>query len=218
MTTLQRTATTRRGWLIPAGLLVLGFIPVVAGAVRLTELTAGADITPANERFFAMPLPVVLHIVSVTVYSVLGAFQFAPGFRRRRPGWHRAAGRVLVPSGLVVGLSGLWMTLFYALPAGDQGLLTVFRLGFGSAMVVSIMLGVAAIRRRDIARHSAWMTRGYAIGMGAGTQAATQAAWIAVSGTPGELTRQLLLGAGWAINVAVAEWVIRRRRRPRVSS
>ncbi|MFI7705040.1 DUF2306 domain-containing protein [Nonomuraea sp. NPDC049480] len=218
MTTLQRTATTRRGWLIPAGLLVLGFIPVVAGAVRLTELTAGADITPANERFFAMPLPVVLHIVSVTVYSVLGAFQFAPGFRRRRPGWHRAAGRVLVPSGLVVGLSGLWMTLFYALPAGDQGLLTVFRLGFGSAMVVSIVLGVAAIRRRDIARHRAWMTRGYAIGMGAGTQAVTQAAWIAVSGTPGELTRQLLLGAGWAINVAVAEWVIRRRRRPRVSS
>jgi uncharacterized membrane protein len=220
MTTLQHTAPkTRRGRLVPAGLLVLGFVPVLAGAIRMTELTAGADVTPDNARFFAMPVPIVLHIVSVTVYTVLGAFQFAPGLRRRRPGWHRAAGRVLVPSGLVAALSGLWMTLFSTLPAGDDGLLTVFRLGFGSAMAVSIVLGLVAIRRRDIARHRAWMTRGYAIGMGAGTQAVTHGLWLAIQGPPDTDTRALLLGAAWAINLAVAEWVIRRRRRPaRVSS
>ncbi|GAA3203735.1 DUF2306 domain-containing protein [Nonomuraea helvata] len=203
---------TKAARLIPAGLLALSFVPVAAGAVRMTELTIGADITPDNARFFAAPVPVILHIVGVTVYGVLGAFQFAPGFRRRRPAWHRVAGRVLVPSGLVAALSGLWMTVFADLPAGDAGLLTGFRLVFGSAMAGCIVLGFAAILRRDVVRHRAWMIRGYAIGMGAGTQAATQLPWILVAGVaPEGVTRALLLGAAWIINLAVAEWVIRRR-------
>ncbi len=72
-------------WLI-TGLLVLSAIPLAAGAFRLKELAGGAEITPANARFFASPLPVVVHIVSAAVYALLGAFQFAPGFRRRWPG------------------------------------------------------------------------------------------------------------------------------------
>ncbi len=43
------------------GLLLLSAIPLIAGGVRLSELAAGATITPANARFFASPLPVVLH-------------------------------------------------------------------------------------------------------------------------------------------------------------
>jgi hypothetical protein len=74
----------RPEWLIPAALIMLSLVPAAAGTVRLAELTGGADITPDNARFFASPLPVVLHILSVIPYSILGAFQFAPGFRRRR--------------------------------------------------------------------------------------------------------------------------------------
>jgi hypothetical protein len=55
---------------------------------------------------------VALHIIGLTIYCVLGALQFAPGFRRRNPAWHLAAGRVLVPCGLVAARSALWMTLF----------------------------------------------------------------------------------------------------------
>ncbi|MET8047180.1 DUF2306 domain-containing protein [Streptosporangium sp. NPDC005286] len=196
---------------MPAALVVLSAVPMAAGAVRLTELTGGAEITSENARFFAAPLPVVLHILSVGLYSILGAFQFAPGFRRRRPAWHRVAGRVLVPSGLVAALSGLWMTLFYPRPVGDGDLLAGFRLVFGSAMVLAIVLGFAAIRRRDVARHRAWMIRGYAIGLGAGTQVLTHLFWFLFLGTPGEFPRALLVGAGWMINLAVAEWFIRRR-------
>ena len=43
---------------------------------------------------------------------MLGPLQFAAGFRRRWPAWHRVAGRLLVGCGLLVGLTGLWMTLF----------------------------------------------------------------------------------------------------------
>ena len=56
------------------------------------------------------------------------------------------------------------------------------------------------------------MMRGYAIGLGAGTQSLTLGNWFLIVGAaPGELSRALLMGAGWAINLAVAEWLVRRR-------
>lgn len=195
---------------MPAALIVLSVVPVLGSAIRVAELTGGARVTPDNARFFDAPVPVLLHVVGATVYCVLGAFQFAP--RLRRFGWHRAAGRVLVPCGLVVALSALWMTLFYPLPAGDGGLLTALRLVFGSVMAVAMALGFAAIRRRDVVTHRTWMTRGYAIGIGAGTQAVVLGLWIAFAGMPDDLTRALLMGASWTLNLAVAERFIRKTR------
>jgi len=209
-----RATARSAAWLV-VGLLVLSIVPLAAGAFRLSQLAGGAEITPANARFFASPLPVVLHIVSAFVYAILGAFQFPTAIRRRWPGWHRAAGWLLVPAGLLVGLSGLWMTLFYPWPAGDGALLYVFRLLLGSAMVGSIILGVTTIRRGDVRRHRAWMTRGYALGLGAGTQVLTLAAGEVIAGPPSERSRALLMGAAWLINLAVAEWAIRTRLAPR---
>ena len=107
--------------------------------------------------------------------------------------------------------SGLWMSQFYQLPAHDGDLLYVFQLIFGFGMMLSIILGLAAILRRDIARHQAWMMRGYAIAIGAGTQSFTIMPWILIAGMPDALSKALLMGAGWVINLAVAEWFIRRR-------
>jgi hypothetical protein len=55
------------------------------------------------------------------------------------------------------------------------------------------------------------MLRGYAIGMGAGTQALALMAGELIAGPPSEFSRALLMGAGWVINLAVAEWIIRKR-------
>lgn len=77
---------------------------------------------------------------------------------------------VLFGYGLLVALTGLWMTQFYAPPDNSGPLLFVSRIAFGSAMVVSIVVGLAAILRRDIQRHRRWMSRGYAIALGAATQ------------------------------------------------
>jgi hypothetical protein len=81
---------------------------------------------------------------------------------------------------------------------------------FGSAMVLSIVLGFTAIRRRDVARHRAWMIRANAIALAAGTRVFMQGIGEVVVGTS-DLSASLLAGAGWVINLAVAEWVIRRR-------
>ena len=205
------SSTTPRQWLVPAGLVLLSAVPVLAGAARLTELTGGAEVTADNARFIASPVPVLVHVVGATVYCLLGAFQFAPHFRRHRPGWHRAAGRLLVVCGLAAALSGIWMTLFFPRPPIDDVLLTPIRLVFGVAMVACIVLGVAAIRRRDVAGHRAWMARGYAIGLGAGTQVLTHLPWMLLAGQPSGTARVLLILAGWVVNLAVTEWVLRRR-------
>ncbi|HEY5061554.1 MAG TPA: DUF2306 domain-containing protein, partial [Gemmatimonadaceae bacterium] len=123
-------------------------MPAVAGTVRLAELAGGGNIAPENARFFAASLPAVLHIPAVMLYSILGAFQFSRSFRRRRPGWHRAGGPILIPCGLLAALSGLWMARFYPWPQGSGQALYMERLVFGSAMVVSIGFAVDAIRRR----------------------------------------------------------------------
>jgi hypothetical protein len=81
-------------------------------------------------------------------------------------------------------------------------------------VLASIVLAVLAIRRRDFPSHGAWMTRGYAIALGAGTQVFTMLPWVLVFGPIGaadELPRSVLMTAAWVINLGVAEYVIRRR-------
>lgn len=211
------TRSTRSiGW-APFALVALVVVPAIAGCLRLVELAGGPHLIPANPRISASPVPVVVHIVCAVAYAIIGAFQFSAALRRRRPGWHRAAGRVVVVLGMAVALSALWMTQFYPRQPGTGELAYVFRLGFGSTMAAGIILGFTAIRRGDVARHRAWMTRAYALALGAGTQVFTQGIGTAVFGTS-ELTTDLSLGAGWAINLAVAEYVIRRRVSSRQTS
>lgn len=197
----------RTPWWVPAGLILLSVLPITFGVIRLLQLINGTEITPANARFFASPSPVVIHIISSAIYALLGAFQFVSRLWQRGIKWHRWVGRLLLPVGLLVGFSGLWMTLFY--PRTDN-LLFTFRLIFGSGMILSIILGFISIRRRNVTQHQAWMTRAYAIGMGAATQVLTGMVGALTLGTVNEFENALLMGAAWVINLAVAEWNIRK--------
>jgi hypothetical protein len=212
---IRKPTSQRAEWFTCAGLLLLGIIPIAArGAVHLAEQVDGAEVTLIN-GFFDSPLPVVLHVLSASVYAILGTFQFATGFRRRMPGWHRAAGLLLVLCGLAVGLTGVWLTLLDPLQAGTgELLLYVLRLLFGSAMIMSIILGFVSILRGDVVMHRAWMMRSFAIGLGAGTQLLTLTAGSLIIGPPSALSEALLMGAAWVINLAVAERAIRRRTAP----
>ncbi|SES21422.1 DUF2306 domain-containing protein [Actinokineospora terrae] len=192
--------------LLPASLILLSAVPVIAGAARVSALAA--PVTADNARFVAAPVPIVLHIVGATVFCLLGALQFSPALRRRS--WHRVSGRITLPCGLVAALSGLWMTVGYPDPPGDGVLLAAFRLLFGSLMSAALVLGFLAIRRRDFRAHRMWMIRGYAIGIAAGTQVVVTVPWVVLFGTPTGTTRAVLLGAAWVINLAVAEWAGRR--------
>ena len=80
-------------------------------------------------------------------------------------------------------------------------------------MSLFICLGFAAVRRRNIAHHRAWIMRGYALGIGAGTQVLTHLPWFLFPSIQGELARTLFMGAGWVINLAAVEWIFLRECR-----
>jgi hypothetical protein len=100
------------------------------------------------------------------------------------------------------------MTLAYPQKEGTGDILWVTRLLVGAGMGAAVTLGLAAIRRRDIVRHRAWMTRAYALALGAGTQAFTVGFGEALFGS-GVVRTDLMMAAAWVINLTVAEGIIR---------
>jgi hypothetical protein len=81
-------------------------------------------------------------------------------------------------------------------------------------MLASIVLATLAIRRRDFPSHGAWITSGYAIAPGAGSQVFTILPWVVIFGPIGaadEVPRTVLMTLAWVINLGVAEYVIQRR-------
>lgn len=203
---------TKADFKLPALLLGLSLVPMLGGISRLASLSGDAAAAPDDARFLAAPAPVSIHVISATLYCLLGAFQFSPGFRVRWPGLHRRAGRLLAACGLVAGATGLWMTAFYPIPTSLQGpILHAVRLAVASAMVASIVIAWRSILRRDVPRHEAFMIRAYALGQGAGTQVVVLLPWMLISGESGGLTRDLLMTLAWTINIVVAERIIRSR-------
>ena len=197
-------------WGILAALLFLSLVPCVAGTVRLVELAGGATPLPLNPRVQLSPTPAVLHIASSVIYCVLGAFQFLPSIRRHFPQWHRYSGRALVFAGVVSALTGVWMTHFYTFPEALQGqLLYWVRLLLGLAMAVFIVLGLRAIINKRVSQHRAWMMRGYAIGLGAGSQVVIFLPFMLTMGEPAGVARDTLMVLAWVINLLIAEWIIR---------
>ncbi len=192
-----------RTWLAITGLLLLSALPVIGGVLRLSDVPA-----EAATRSAASSVAAVAHIVGMTVYCLLGAFQFSPALRGRR--WHRTAGRVLVPVGFVAALGAAWLAVFFGGPP-DQVPLAMVRLVFATAMIVFLALGTAAILRRDVTAHGDWMTRAYAIGVGNGTQSLVVILWTVPFGDVDAWGETVLVAIGTLITVMVAEILIRRR-------
>jgi hypothetical protein len=186
-------------------------VPLGIGIAQVVELARGAVITPGNARFFAEPAPLVAHVVTVVLFSIAGAFQFLS--KSRASSWHRRAGRVLMMCGFVASLTGLWMSVSYWPIPGDNELTLAFRLVFGTAMAASVAWSFVAIRRGDVRAHRVWIMRGYAIGLGAGTQFLSHLPFVALGAMPNELGHSFLMGGSWIFNLAVVEWLLRRSTR-----
>jgi uncharacterized membrane protein len=206
-------ARPRPSWPVPVALLALSFIPLTAGTMRLIQLAGGPAVIPVDDRFTGFPVALVVHILGAAVFALVGILQFMPQFRRKHLTWHRRTGRVLAVAGLMVAGSALWLTLAYSPKPGTGDVLYAFRLVFASAMVGAIVLGVRAARTHQIPTHRAWMIRAYAIGLAAGTQVFTEPLGGALFGA-GDVRDDLAKGAGWVINLVIAEWAISRRPRP----
>ncbi len=201
--------SVRSSWRAQVGLLSLAAIPAVTGTARLMEVFGGPRTMPDNPRIAGSPSPAVLHIVGGVVFLVLGALQFSPRMRQRHPTWHRRAGRALILLGITAALAALWMTLLSPRQTGTGSVLHTLRLIFGTALAGTLIVAFRAIKRGDVAQHRAWMIRAYAIALAAGTQALTIGVGEGIFGKTVLIT-DLSTSAGWIVNLAVAEVILRR--------
>lgn len=195
----------RTAWLPIVGLLLLSVLPVVGGVARLGEL--GAE--PGNTPPVAITVAIVAHIVAMSVFCILGAFQFSPALRGRRR-WHRRAGRTLIPAGFIAAVSSIVLVVFFGGPPEELPL-ALIRLVFGVAMTAVLVRAVFAIRRRDFTVHGAWMTRAYALAISGGTQAIASIVLTVALGELDASGEAWAVAAGFVINSIVAELLIRRR-------
>lgn len=193
------------------GLFLVALPPVLIGGFVLASMATqginGVSDAADIARRASYPLAMVLHVIGGSAMVILGLLQFSATLRRRAPGFHRWAGRVLLALGAGVSLSALWMNASpLALPEsqlhnGAQNIMA-------AAYLIVAALGLAAARARDFAAHRAWMLRAYAICMGAGTQTLMLFPVFVINGkVEGLAADQAFIGA-WVLNLAVAEAVI----------
>ncbi len=205
-------------WRVPIGLLLLGGINVLFGALQLDTIQQGPPPVPdefSSTQYHLTPIPIVLHIVVGIIFNLMGPLQFARTFRSRWPGWHRWSGRLLIIAGMFVGLTGLWMNQFfpqYGAPLKYPGIV-VNSLG----IMVSLGLALYVIRTGDVQTHRAWMMRAVAFGLGPATQRLFILPYFFIVGLPSDFIIGLVIWMGFLVNLAVVEWVLLRERPHKLS-
>ena len=200
-------------WLVPIGLLLLGGINVLFGALQLDNIQQGptaASTEMTSMQYFATPIPIVLHIVAGVIFNLLAPLQFAPVFQVRWRAWHRWSGRLLVVAGLLVGLTGLWMNHFFPQYGGMLKYpgIAVNSLG----IMVSLGIALRVILNGDVQTHRAWMMRAVAFGLGPATQRVFIMPYFFLVGMPSDSVIGAVIWLGFLVNLTVVEWVLLRQR------
>ena len=171
---------------------------------------------PANLGFLDHPTIVGLHVVLGAVYIAVAPFQFIGRIRNRHRSYHRAAGRVLVTVGTVVGVTALFLGLVIPFSGWPESVLIAI---FGTLFLFFLLRGYAHIRAKRVALHQASMMRAFAIALAPATQRVLFIPPLLVLKDP-TLDQVILLSvAAWTtalvLHSVLAEVWIRRTRRSR---
>jgi len=140
-------------------------ILLVFAGIRLVDMTQDPPPTDAfGGRYAQHPSVALLHIVPGLLFLTLAPLQFVARIRRRRIGFHRGLGRLLV---LCAAISGLFaLVASFRLPAFGGTSTHAATVFFGSIFLFSLAKAVRHIRRKEVRRHREWMIRTFALAMG----------------------------------------------------
>lgn len=188
-------------------LAVFTAIPILTALINVVQIPSGAYAEDSAHLAVA-PASWFAHALAGVVFGITGPVQFVRALRNRFGALHRMSGRIFVLSGAVLGLSGI--SLLAQVTSQRTPVADIGRGLFGLALLIALALAMAAIWKRDVLRHRAWMIRAYAVGMGLGTVALVFfPIYIATGRAPTGLAADFLFVASWALNIAFAELVIR---------
>lgn len=185
------------------------FLSVVVALVSYRFLAQG--LAPAFPSMFphieSSRLAFLIHISASPVALALGAFQFLPGLRIRRPAFHRWSGRLYGVAILLGGIGALGM-----LPNVNGG--AVSQVGFGLLAFAWIGTTVNAVRlamARRLDEHQQWMVRSFALTFAAVTLR-LELAPIMAAGMDYVDAIRILAWLAWVPNLLVAEFWLWHRR------
>lgn len=186
-------------------LVALLALPIVGYA--MAYVVVGEPMYPPNlvASFLARPWGIYPHALFGSLALGLGALQFNRWLLMRHRPLHRALGKIYVVSAMVVGLAGLYMSVY-----SFGGMVT--HVGFGVLAVLLLwttLRAFLAARARVIATHRQWMLRSYALIFAAVTLRIELPLLVMAFGdfTP---AYQVVAWLCWVPNLLWAEWYVRR--------
>lgn len=194
-------------------LFFLTAIPVLNSLVLVFQVPTG-NLPEDSAHLAVAPYSMFAHVLAGVLFGVAGPVQFVRALRNRFGRLHRMLGWVFLLSGAVIGLSGL--SILVQVTSQRTPMVDIARGVFGVALLFALALAIAAIRKRDIVRHRAWVIRAYAVGMGLGTAALAFIPLYIITGEPPVgLLSDILFVCAWLLSIALGEIVIRRSARSR---
>ncbi|NRB02761.1 MAG: DUF2306 domain-containing protein [Rhodobacteraceae bacterium] len=190
-------------------LVVYGAPVVIVAHLRLIELSGIPLGLPDLDRVLSgARLPFVAHIVGVIGFNLLGALQFSTQLRSVYPRLHRGIGWCATLAGLSLGLSGLWLSLFFPVADHTTPLFTAFRVIASCVLVAVLVIGLHKAIFRHFRAHRNWMIRAYALALGTTTQGLLTLAWEEAIGPLPDLMHAVVFAAGWGLTLLIAELIL----------
>jgi hypothetical protein len=210
---LATRAPTRRNSTASAGLgwaavlicaLYAAFALIMAIAAVLDWLDSGWQATGRST-----PPLFVLHALSGTVALLAGALQLRLATRllRGRRQLHRRIGQAYVWAAWVTSLSSLGVAAFFDVSVAAKAMFATTSLLWFATTTVAFL----RIRQRRVAQHREWMLRSFSLAF----FFVTGSLWppiLAATALPQAISYPLALFLSWSLNLATAEWWVRRTR------
>ena len=193
-------------WILPWSLMSVLVLLLLLLSLRYFVYGAEAYFPRQREIYEAKAAWLLLHIGGMMVAAAVGPFQFLPGFRDRHRKLHRAMGRLYLAGCLVGGLGGLYMARYSAAGVVSDVAFSLLALG----LLFTTAKAFLAIKSGRVDDHRNWMTRSFALVLGAVTLR-LYAPFL--EGAFGEQDGYAIVSwVSWVPNLVAAEWLIRRRR------
>ncbi|MGE1126355.1 DUF2306 domain-containing protein [Bacillus wiedmannii] len=161
------------------------------------------DTLPSNQILWAMMIRI--HIILAIIAMLSGPLGIIRRFRLKSPGFHRWNGRVYVVSIVLNFIPGLYVSFFAT--GGWPSIIGFLILNI--LWFTTTIFGYVYIKRKDVLRHSQWITRSFLLAF------ANMIIYIIVAIAHNglhisySLSYTIAVWFCWIINLAIAEFIIR---------
>jgi uncharacterized membrane protein len=136
-------------------------LALLAAYFLLRHALPRLEMTESNygEYYWPRRFWLLAHTVGGLLATMLGALQFSRSLRARYPGLHRTTGKVYLVAVLAAALCAYVLAVTSQISRSYEWGLIVG----ASLWLATGALAYSAIRRRQVARHRAWMVRNYTV-------------------------------------------------------